>query len=72
MRNDQLVRFHGNTAVMRLDMDQGFSEAQIRSSADGETREQDRRIFEALDYVSHDQRAIALQPLQRIPGADND
>ena len=52
-----LVRFHRNTPVMRLDMDLGYWEQRVRGASDDDTRANERRIFQALDYVSHDQRA---------------
>jgi len=52
-----LVRFHRNVPVMRLDMDETFWEQSIRGSSETETLANEQRLFEDLDYVSHDQRA---------------
>jgi hypothetical protein len=52
-----LVRFHRNTPVMRLDMDLAYWEQGVAADTDDATRTNERRIFQALDYVSHDQRA---------------
>ncbi|WP_295543374.1 hypothetical protein [uncultured Thiohalocapsa sp.] len=52
-----LVRFHRNTPVMRLDMDLGYWEKRVRGATDDDTRDNERRIFQDLDYASHDQRA---------------
>ncbi len=52
-----LVRFHKNTPVMRLDMDLGYWEQYVRCSTPAETLAREQRIFEDLDYASHDQRA---------------
>lgn len=47
-----LFRLHKNTPVMRLDMDRVWWEAELKDDSDGE-----RRVFQELDYCSHDQRA---------------
>lgn len=52
-----LVRFHRNVPVMRLDMDERYWETHIRGADEAETQANERRLFEDLDYVSHDQRA---------------
>ena len=52
-----LVRFHRNTPVMRLEMDLGYWEKRVRGATDDDTRDSERRIFQDLDYASHDQRA---------------
>jgi hypothetical protein len=52
-----LVRFHRTTTVLRLDMDVEYWKAQVRGESQEETRVNERRIFEDLDYVSHDQRS---------------
>lgn len=51
-----LVRFHRKTPVMRLDMDINFWKQQIQSQSIEETVARETRIFEDLDYASHDQR----------------
>lgn len=51
-----LVRFHRTTPVMRLDMDRHFWRARVRGDNEGATRANERRLFEDLDYASHDQR----------------
>jgi NurA-like 5'-3' nuclease len=53
-----LVRFHRNTPIMRLDMDLGYWERFVRGETDVITQDTERRIFEDLDYASHDQRAF--------------
>ena len=51
-----LVRFHRTTPVLRLDMDVEYRRARVKGSSDEETKANERRIFEDLDYASHDQR----------------
>ncbi|MBD1863992.1 MULTISPECIES: hypothetical protein [Trichocoleus] len=53
-----LVRFHKNTPVMRLDMDRAYWKTFIKGSNDSETQRNESRVFEDLDYASHDQRAF--------------
>ena len=43
---------------MRLDMDERYWEARVRGQDDQQTAANERRLFEDLDYVSHDQRAF--------------
>jgi hypothetical protein len=52
-----LVRFHRNVPVMRLDIDERYWETHVRGADDSETLANEKRLFEDLDYVSHDQRA---------------
>lgn len=52
-----LVRFHRNVPVMRLDMDEQYWGTCIRGKDEQQTVANERRLFEDLDYVSHDQRA---------------
>ena len=52
-----LVRFHRNTPIMRMDMDLGYWERHIRSEDPHSQLQSEQRIFEDLDYASHDQRA---------------
>jgi hypothetical protein len=52
-----LVRFHRNVPVMRLDADEAFWDQSIRGANEAETLVNEQRLFEDLDYVSHDQRA---------------
>lgn len=52
-----LVRFHRNTPVMRLDMDLDYWKNHVEGGSDQATRNNEQRIFEDLDYASHDQRA---------------
>jgi hypothetical protein len=47
-----LFRLHKNTPVMRLDMDREWWESRYRNDEGSESR-----VFEELDYSSHDQRA---------------
>jgi hypothetical protein len=51
-----LVRFFRNTPVMRLDMDIEYWKSFVHGNTEDETRTNERRIFEDLDYASHDQR----------------
>lgn len=51
-----LVRFHRTTPVMRLDMDRKFWRDRVLGTTPGQTEHNERRIFEDLDYVCHDQR----------------
>jgi hypothetical protein len=51
-----LVRFHHTIPVLRLDIDRDFWFERIRGSSEAETRANEHRIFEHLDYASHDQR----------------
>jgi hypothetical protein len=51
-----LVRFHHNVPVMRLDMDDVYWNRYIKGDTDESTRANERRVFEDLDYASHDQR----------------
>jgi hypothetical protein len=53
-----LVRFHRNVPVMRLDMDDSYWDKFVRGKTDDETRANEQRIFEDLDYASHDQRCF--------------
>lgn len=52
-----LVRFHRNTPVMRLDMDAAYWNEKIQATTTEETQDNERRLFEDLDYACHDQRA---------------
>jgi hypothetical protein len=51
-----LLRFHRTTPVLRLDMDREYWEQYVQGDNEVETRENERKIFEDLDYASHDQR----------------
>jgi hypothetical protein len=51
-----LVRLHRNVPIMRIDMDQSYWDRFVKGASDGETRANEERIFEDLDYASHDQR----------------
>lgn len=51
-----LMRFHRTTSVMRLDMDRTYWEIHVKASSADETRQNERAIFEDLDYTCHDQR----------------
>ena len=53
-----LVRFHRNTPVMRLDMDSTYWEQCVKGASKAETLQNEKRIFEDLDYSSHDQRCF--------------
>lgn len=52
-----LVRFHRNVPVMRLDMDRVYWETVVLGKTSQETRANEQKIFTALDYTCHDQRA---------------
>lgn len=51
-----LFRFHRTMPVMRLDMDREYWCEYVRSNSEEKTCANERRIFEDLDYTSHDQR----------------
>jgi hypothetical protein len=53
-----LVRFHKNVPVLRIDMDQAYWATNILGTDDEETQANERRLFEDLDYASHDQRCF--------------
>ncbi len=53
-----LVRFHTNVPVLRIDMDRAYWATNIAGSGEDETQENERRLFEDLDYTSHDQRCF--------------
>lgn len=53
-----LVRFHRNVPVLRLDMDIEFWRARVCRDSDDETRDNERVIFQDLDYACHDQRCF--------------
>jgi hypothetical protein len=51
-----LVRFHRTTTVLRVDMDVEFWRNFVRGTTEEETRANEQRIFQHLDYACHDQR----------------
>lgn len=51
-----IVRFHRTLPVMRLDMDLEYWHEWVMGRTEVETRAKEQRIFEDLDYTSHDQR----------------
>lgn len=53
-----LLRFHRLTPVLRLDMDRKYWEQYVKGDSEEETRENECRIFEDLDYTCHDQRVF--------------
>jgi hypothetical protein len=53
-----LVRFHRNVPVLRLDMDIEFWRARVCRDSEDETRDNERIIFQDLDYACHDQRCF--------------
>jgi hypothetical protein len=53
-----LVRFHRNVPVMRLDVDEQWWASRLCGQTAEETTANERRLFEDLDYASHDQRAF--------------
>lgn len=52
-----LLRFHRNIPIMRLDIDEEYWKQQIRGASESETLDNERRLFENLDYTCHDQRS---------------
>ncbi len=52
-----LVRFHGSTPVMRLDVDRSYWRDEIQQREEAETVHKEKQIFESIDYMSHDMRA---------------
>lgn len=55
-----LVRFHRTTPTLRLDMDSEFWAQRVRGATEEETRANERKIFEDLDYSCHDQRCYGI------------
>ena len=53
-----LVRFHKNVPVLRVDMDHTYWADHIAGTDDEATQANERRLFEDLDYASHDQRCF--------------
>ena len=53
-----LVRFHKNVPVLRLDMDRKFWNQSVVGGSEAETVEAEKKIFQSLDYASHDQRCF--------------
>jgi hypothetical protein len=53
-----LVRFHRSIPVLRLDMDRDFWERQVLGPDVETTIENERSIFQKLDYACHDQRCF--------------
>jgi hypothetical protein len=53
-----LVRFHRNTPIMRLDVDINYWQQYLRGADDAATSANEAKVFGALDYASHDQRAF--------------
>ena len=51
-----LFRLHRNVPIMRLDIDEVYWARKVRGADEEETKANERRIFESLDYASHDQR----------------
>jgi hypothetical protein len=51
-----LVRFHRTFPIMRLDIDREFWREWIKGKTEGDTQSNEQRVFEDLDYMSHDQR----------------
>lgn len=52
-----LVKFHRTTPVLRLDVDRQYWQTRVLGETEAETRENEQKIFEDLDYACHDQRA---------------
>ena len=53
-----LIRFHRNVPVLRLDMDREYWCSHVRGESDDLTVRNEQRIFQHLDYGSHDQRCF--------------
>jgi hypothetical protein len=52
-----LVRFHRTTPVMRLDMDEAYWRENIQGTTEEKTRANEHKLFEDLDFLSHDVRS---------------
>jgi hypothetical protein len=55
-----LVRFHRTFPTMRLDMDRDFWMKTVRGKTENETTENERKIFEDLDYLCHEQSSYGF------------
>lgn len=55
-----LVRFHRTFPVMRLDMDREFWRKNVQGKNQAQTMVNEQRIFQDLDYSSHDQRCYGF------------
>lgn len=53
-----LVRFHRNVPVLRLDMDIEYWRDRVHRDSEERTRDNERLIFQELDYACHDQRCF--------------
>src|SRR5262249_40184340 len=52
-----LFRLHRTTPMMRLDVDLNYWRETIRGLSERQTLDNERKLFEDLDYASHDQRS---------------
>jgi hypothetical protein len=52
-----LVRFHASVPVMRVDLDRSFWKSDLHEGGEKKTAANEQRLFERLDYMSHDMRA---------------
>ena len=62
-----LVRFHRVSPLMRLDLDVAYWQEFVRGISEQETKHNERKLFEDLDYLSHDQRSYGTPyPLHSV------
>lgn len=52
-----LARFHRSSPITRIDMDERFWGQRLQGKTEDETRARERRLFETLDFLGHDQRS---------------
>lgn len=52
-----LFRLHRNSPLMRLDVDLNYWREVIQGQTAAQTQKSEQRLFEDLDYASHDQRS---------------
>ena len=52
-----LVRFHRNTPVLRVDLDQAYWQAHLLAETESQTHAREQELFQDVDFASHDQRA---------------
>lgn len=55
-----LIRFHRTFPTMRLDMDREFWMKNVLGKTEKETAENERKIFEDLDYLCHEQSSYGF------------
>jgi hypothetical protein len=62
-----LVWLHKNFPSFRIDLDRGFWLDFIYGNSDAETERNEQNLFEALDYLSHEQRSFGYPyPLKAV------